>query len=323
MGLAEDNAYILQRYLGEARKPTKREYEKSKKHSVPPTFNAGGSMNWWVLGTGVRFAYGDQGEERLIINRLKMERDIIGCWGSEQHSPVYWSFHLIGRLALLKNTQNPELAQLLKDQIADLFVYCTLALSPKKDLVLWAGMRGSGRAVFASPELWWLYTTYFTDVTPHPPHKSYWHKDHDKYGWLFDQWTALALRSIRPLAEQRLRDKHVQKVRSPTHFMEFAPDNKLVYTEDDQHSSTVFTGASGILLGHEVVAPFNGFLKLRGAGAGSEMNVDYNPVNGHLRVEYTGPYNNIRLAKPVVFDNHVPPLSSHWVWDNNGLRRII
>jgi len=108
MGLAEDNYAILTQWLGQGRRPTQGEYNRSKPHAVPPNWEAGQSQNWWVLGCGVRFAYGDHSELGDITWRLDQERDVIGTWGSEQHSPIYRMFHIVGRLSIIKAIDNPD-----------------------------------------------------------------------------------------------------------------------------------------------------------------------------------------------------------------------
>lgn len=316
MGLAEQNAKILHQYLGLNRKPTKREYEKSKQHSIPAVWNPGQSQNWWVLGVGVRMAYGDNSEIQGVINRLESERDFIGTWGSEQHSPIYWNFHVTGRLSILRNLPNTIQGNichtLIVEQLQDFFRYCQEAMSPNGDEILWCGMRGTGMYTFSSYELYWLYCTYILGQTK--PKRKYWKQKPDDYAWLTAQYTGYALAQCKPRND-------VMGIRSPTHFMEFGPKNKLVYTEDDQHSSTVFRGAGGILNGKRVAAPYNYAVHNRGAGAGSFMVVNYNQPM--LTVRYEGPYNKLRKAKPVVFDENVPPLTKHYVWNTHGLFDVL
>lgn len=316
MGLAEDNHLVLTQYLGQNRKPSKREYEKSKKHRIPAQWNPGQSQNWWVLGAGVRFAYGDFSELTQVRNRLLQEKTQIGTWGSEQHSPIYWGFHLVGRLSILKampagQIQN-GISLLINDQIRDLFKYCELALSPNKKEVLFCGMRGTGMSEFSSYELWWLYATYI--LGKNPPKEKYWARNPKEYAWLSVPFVEGILRQCTPKAE-------VDGIRSPTHFMEFGPNNKWVYTENDQHGSTVFRGGSGYLAGRQVVAPANYKVHKRGQGASSTVRTTF--VNGLLSIIYSGPYNKFAGAKPIVFEGSVFLLTKHMIWDKNGLRNAL
>lgn len=313
LGLAEKHDRILSKYLGLHTKPTKAEYERSKAHTIPSEWNPGQSQNWWVLGCGVRFAYGDTSETQEIINRLRQERDEIGVWGSEQHSPKYWGFHIRGRLAILKNTHNEELIELIEDQIADLFKYCELAMSPDERRIFACGMRGTGGAEYSSYELWYLYVTYI--LGRKVPKKKYWKEKPGSYAWITDPWVRAQLMGCVPKGP-------VGGIRSKTHFMNFGPNNKLVWTEDDQHPSTVFRGAGGFLKGKYIAAPVNYDKRYRGKGSGSMMVlVEQTVMDGKLwELTYYGPYNDIAGAQPTVFKGILPELTSHKVWDMDGLR---
>jgi hypothetical protein len=312
MGLAEDNYYVLTQYLGTGRKPTKKEYERSKKHRIPQEWSAGQSQNWWVLGVGVRVAYGDKSERPQVIRRLEYEKGVIGCWGSEQFSPNYWAFHLVGRMTIRKNIPDTGgvLTSLIDEQVKQIRLYCDIAFSPDGKEILWAGQRGTCEAEFSSYEFWYLYEKYAIGNNPKP--KAFWKKQKDRYGWIQDPWVANYLRNSFNNTFGHMR------IMVPLHMLLFDGGSKLVYVERCVHGSTEMRGASGVINGQKISAPANYATRYRGKGVSGKMHV-VTTSNG-LQVVYSGPYNDLFNRNPMVYDGPVGRLVSHSVWDQSGIR---
>lgn len=221
---------------------------------------------------------------------------------------------------MAKNLQPDDAVfKLIVDQLADLMVYCYHALSPSGREVMWAGMRGCGHEEWASYELWWLFTKYMLDQNPRK--KKSWRNDVHTMWVPSEPVRAIFQDHVRPLYEQKRQlAVPVRGVRSPTHFITFGVLSRLVYTEKNQHGSTEFKGASGVVNGKVVNAPVNYQIRARGKGTSGRVTATISGTDEErLTLTYSGPYNDLPGARPVVFDEPVEAITDHVIWNAQGI----
>jgi len=157
----------------------------NKYYVHPPTTNPQGSQNLWKIEHGLKtIVDGKLRNTDEIIAVLKNEKEN-GNWNSEQMSPIYWPYHVVG-LACIAQAGNQELYDLCKESVGSFFWYAKeMRLGPEKKIHL-VGMRGTGHGSATSDELDFLYRFFSEgrgDWKKVKGYKKYW-KDISGYGFM-------------------------------------------------------------------------------------------------------------------------------------------
>lgn len=296
-------------YFGTNPRHEEVEFARNDEHQIPnPTTPDSkvlqGSQNLFILVEATKHLASDFTGSKSLEEHFLREQSNLGDWGSEQDSPIYWAFHVAGRIAIASRTPNNSLRRLCIQSIASFLYRSKESLFGKE--VLMAGMRGAGHEQSGSYELDYVINKLFGDKSLKP--KNSWSnrsEKHDEglnnYGWLLPQSDA-TWRILAEAATLANSSSFVSNwIRVQKRIIE-GPGYKFVWVEEDINSNTPFIGLNGYSNHKKFTLPFNYYVHVRQQKSNGKINVGYSwslsPTEGsklsHLKWEYTGLYEKLR-----------------------------